>query len=138
MKIQGGIPLVVTFDSRDELEEFYIATGIVGGLPVVREIREAIDAATLPMPGQGELFEDNPRSTGDADTVPIEKIWPVNLVAWALGQEAGYRGDELVEEKSEDFMLGYHQGQVSKAARDAVFGKTIITDSQPMTPGDEK
>lgn len=138
MKIEGGIPLTVTFETRDELGEFYLHTGIVGGLPIINEIREAIDAATMQVPGQGELFEDNQRSTGDADAVPIEKIWPVNLVAWALGQEAGYRGDELVEEKSEDFMLGYRQGEVSKAAYLAVHGKTIITDSRPMTPGDEK
>lgn len=135
MKIEGGVPLMVTFDSRDEMSEFYLNTGIVGGLPVVREIREAIDAATLQTPGQGVLFEE---PIVDAPDVPIGKIWPVNLVDWALGQEAGYRGDELIEQKSHDFMLGYHQGEVSKAAYEAVRGKTIIADSQPMTPGEKK
>lgn len=68
------------------------------------------------IPGQLALFEINEPVATDADASALDKAFPTNLVEWALGQEAGYRGDELVTPKSDDYMRGYEQGQASKAA----------------------
>lgn len=77
----------------------------------------------IPMvPSQPALFEINEDKPA-AYMKPGDKAWPTDLVQWALGQEAGYRGDDLVEEKSDDFMLGYAAGKISKAAYIERFGK---------------
>lgn len=109
MRIEGTkLPVTITLETEvdviqvlDLLEENRIGPS---DHPIVAHLHKV-----LPEPeDQGTLF--------DAPEAKIEHAFPTNLVEWAHGQEAGWRGDELVGPKSEDFMLGYNQGLASKDA----------------------
>lgn len=109
MRIEGNKPPVTivletevdVIQVLDLLEENRIGPS---DHPIVAHLHKV-----LPEPdGQETLF--------DAPEAKIEQAFPTNLVEWAYGQEAGWRGDVLVGEKSPDYMLGYNQGLASREA----------------------
>lgn len=113
MKISGTLPVTIELNSIKDVEDLlaWVEEDPNRHNEASRQLVSYLYRVLPEPPGQVALF--------DAPQVAIEKIFPTNLVEWAHGQEAGWRGDELVGPKSDDFMLGYGQGLASKESYQA-------------------
>ena len=112
MRIEGtSLPVTIVLETEvdvvqvlDLLEENRIGPS---DHPIANHLNKVIAPKDQPA-----LFDAPP----PIPAPPIDPIFPINLVQWTKGQEAGWRGDELLNERdySQDYMLGYEQGLSSR------------------------